>query len=656
MVKVLFWIAAVVAVVVLFEMVLQAFWIAFCAGALTTVMAVYWAKRAHSAVPLISYFSRKQGRWRLPALAFAAGASAQLALGSAYNLTDHEQTFGAALSSFASWGVACLICGYLAHEILRGRLWKVIFDAAPIGGNTQQNSRSVSSTKKYRASQPSSRFTDLYGNKALKESLIEAAAAWKGKKKNGILLFGPPGTGKTAFAEALAGELDLPTVSISVGDLSSKWINETTQNLTAVFDSALAQAPCLLFFDEVEAVLEDRSNRASQTEESGRTVATFLARATALQRSQVLLVAATNFPDRLDAAAVRDGRFDFKIEVPLPDDDARRGLITARLARAGCSTDPDTLTRLSRRWAGFNIPRIIAVTDAACDAVKARGGANGVVAYPDFYAALRRVQGAKAGAPEGTKKLNELILEPAQESRLREIADQLVHVDEIERAGGTIPKGILFFGPPGTGKTATAMALAAESGWSFVQRAGRELLERGAVEKLRLDASDLRPAIVFLDEADDVLADRQFSNYKMVTNELLTLVDGAGGLLPDVVWVAATNHVDSIDEAALRAGRFEQKLEFGPPTRATARRMVLAWAKAHADHLDRSADVWTDAVLADFAGLTAANVFGSLAIANNIAVARARSCGEHSPVVVTPAHVAEAVGELTGIGAAAVCT
>jgi transitional endoplasmic reticulum ATPase len=141
----------------------------------------------------------------------------------------------------------------------------------------------------------------------------------------------------------------------------------------------------------------------------------------------------------------------------------------------------------------------------------------------------------------------------------------------------------------------------------------------------------------------------------MVTNELLTLVDGAGGMLPDVVWVAATNLVDSIDEAALRAGRFEQKLEFGPPTRATARRMVLSWAKAHAARLDRDADAWTDAVLAGFDGLTAANVFGSLAIANNIAVARARSCGEHSPVVVTPAHVAEAVGELTGIGAAAVC-
>src|SRR6185312_5036420 len=140
-----------------------------------------------------------------------------------------------------------------------------------------------------------------------------------------------------------------------------------TENLVALFDAAVSQAPCALFVDEVEAVLEDRSQRASQTEESGRLIATFLARATALQGSQVLLMVATNYIDRLDPAAVREGRLDFKIEVPLPDDAARRGLIEARLAKAACSTDSATLARLSRRWAGFNVPRIIAVIDTACE-------------------------------------------------------------------------------------------------------------------------------------------------------------------------------------------------------------------------------------------------------------------------------------------------
>lgn len=518
------------------------------------------------------------------------------------------------------------------------------------GGNTQQDNRTPA--QRYPARRVKRKLSDLYGNQLLKGRLHEAVLAWREKGKNGVLLHGPAGTGKTSFAEGLAGELDLPIIEVNVGNLASKWVGAATENLASLFDSAADQAPCVLFLDEVEAILEDRAKGGDDwvSRESGHNVATFLARATAMRHSQVLLIAATNFIDRLDAAAVREGRFDFKVEVPLPDDAARRGLVAARLAKAGCSTDPDTLARLSKRWSGFNIPRIIAVTDAASEAVNARTGAGGAVAYTDFYSALRRIQGAKAGAPEGAKKFADLILEPGQESRLREIADQLTHTDEIEQAGGTIPKGILFFGPPGTGKTATAMALAKECGWSFVQRTGRALLERGAIEKLREDASDMRPAIVFLDEADDILADRQMSQYKSVTNELLVLIDGAGGMLPDVVWIAATNHAGSIDEAALRAGRFEQKVEFGPPTKPTARRMVLSWATAHADRLDRTVGAWADAVLPYFAGLTAANVFGALGIANNLAVARVRKARRGAPIV-TPEHVKEAVRELAGVTA-----
>lgn len=601
-------------------------------GLVTAFLAVMWAKHTHPEIPFLAFLRLKGGRALLPMLGWLVGVGAQLSFRLAGDVW---------LSLSAA--VVSIICAFALVQIFRGKTGKAIFhdgDGTTLSAQEDQN--------RYRAVPAGSNFATLYGNDALKSQLTEAGSAWKNGGENGLLMFGPPGTGKTAFAKALAGELGLPVVATTFGDIASKYVNESTERMVAMFDAAKAQAPCALFIDEVDAVLKDRSNSGGDPAEYERMVATFLDRAVKLRDSRVLLIAATNFIDRLDPAAIREGRFDFKIEVPLPDDPARRNLVGERLSRAGCTADDATLARLSKRWAGFNVPRLISATDAACDIGKQAGRTT--LGYPDFYAGLRRVQGRKGGAPEGAKRLAELFMEPAQAERLREIASQLVDVDALEKLGAGIPKGLLFFGPPGTGKTATAMALARECGWPLIERNGRELLNEGAVDRLRKDASDLRPAIVFLDEADDVLADRQLSNCKMVTNELLTLVDGAGGMLPDVVWIAATNHADSIDEAALRAGRFEQKIPFGPPSPPVALRMVQAWAADHAAYLADAPAQWSERALPYLQGLTAANVFGALRNANNIAAARSRAGSESR--AVTPGHVAEAVNELTGTATA----
>jgi transitional endoplasmic reticulum ATPase len=506
-------------------------------------------------------------------------------------------------------------------------------------------------------------FADLYGNQDLKDSLIEAGREWREKGKNGVLLFGEPGTGKTAFGEALAGEMGIPFIYVTFGDMASKWVNETTERLVAIFNAANAQQPCMLFIDEIDAVLKDRrSLSAGSSEEYERIVATFLGRATALQGSRVLLVAATNYIDRLDDAAIREGRFDFKVQVPLPDGPARRHLVEARMAANACTTDDETLDRLTRRWGGFNVPRIIACTNTACELGRADAGHPAlrpgqfnrsasdaappavVLDYPHFYRALRKIQGRKGGAPEGAKSLDDLFLDDEPAARLREISSQLSRVDDIERMGGSIPKGILFYGPPGTGKTATAMALARACGWSFIERNGRDLMREGEIDKLRGEASDLRPAIVFLDEADDILADRTYSNFKSVTNELLTLMDGAGGMLQDVVWIAATNHPEGIDSAALRGGRFEQKVAFGPPGDQTLLRMVMAWASEHAADLAEDPASWAAKSFEHVRGQTPANVQSILRLANNLAVTKHLANGASRAVTV--GHVAAAAGEV----------
>lgn len=627
----IFWLALMVAVFAGIAWTLREFFMLW-AGLVMAFLVVMWAKHTHPEIPFVSFFRFKGGRALLPMLGWFVGAGAQLAF-----------TFGHSGDSWLSLGagLAVILCAFALRQIFRGKLGAALLCADGDGTTTisAQEARD-----RYRAAPAGTNFAALHGNDTLKTQLIEAGSAWKNSGKNGVLMFGPPGTGKTAFAKALAGELGLPIITATFGDIASKYVNESTERVVAMFDAAKAQAPCVLFIDEADAVLKDRANSGGDPAEYERMVATFLDQAVKLREKPVLLIAATNYIDRLDPAAIREGRFDFKIEVSLPDEEARRRLIGERLQSAGCAASDATLARLSKRWAGFNVPRIIAATDAACAIGKSAN--RSTLGYPDFYAGLRRVQGRKGGAPEGAKRLAELFMEPAQAERLREIASQLVDVDALEKLGAGIPKGLLFFGPPGTGKTATAMALARECGWSFIERNGRELLNDGGIERVRKDASDLRPAIVFLDEADDVLADRQLSNCKMVTNELLTLVDGAGGMLPDVVWVAATNHADSIDEAALRAGRFEQKIPFGPPSPPVALRMVQAWAADHAMYLADAPARWAERVLPSLQGLTAANVFGALRNANNIAAARSRTGSESR--AVTAGHVAEAVNELTG--------
>lgn len=525
------------------------------------------------------------------------------------------------------------------------------YAAAPASQAPTQDTE-PSPQDRWPATQPRFNFSAMHGNAGLKEELTQAASEWREKGRNGILLSGPPGTGKTMAAEALAGQLGVRFLNVTFGGLASKWINQTTEQVVDVFRAARQQAPVVLFLDELDAIITDRGAGSDGYAEYQRITTTFLTEAVNLRGTGVLLVAATNFIDRLDDAAIREGRFDFKIEVPLPDAEARQFLIMQTLVQHNCQTTQPVLDRLVRRWGGFNIPRLQLVVSRACEARAENPGTLSseglpLLDYSDFYRALRRVQGRKAGPPEGAKALKEIYLEPQPRARLSDIAESLRDVDRFEQTGGTLPEGILFYGPPGTGKTATAMALARECGWSFIQRRGRDLMAPGEVDKLRQEASDMRPAIVFLDEADDILANREYSGHKSITNEVLTLIDGAGGLLHDVVWVAATNHRETMDSASLRGGRFEQKIQFGPLSDKVMFALIRAWAKGNADILDGNPNNWALKVSQRLTGQTPADAYSVLALANNMAVAQSLK-GKGASRTITLSHVQLALTEIQG--------
>lgn len=477
-------------------------------------------------------------------------------------------------------------------------------------------------------------FKSITGMDALKERLHTAfnemfmAVTTKGAdKKNGLLLYGEPGNGKTFFAEALAGHIGWPIIKCTFGDVNSRWVGETTENVVQVFNDAMEQAPCVLFIDEIDALLVKRDQITQAESETGKTVNAILTKLVEIREHRVLVVAATNFIDRLDSAAIREGRFDYKIEVPPPDLAARKGLLLNELKKHAPAANPDqdAIDRIARRWEGFSVARIKGV---AYEAAKIAKAGKRDVDFDCLMTALRTVQGSLGERlPENAKTIDQMRFDDDVRTTLNGLAVRMRDIDEIERMGGSVPSGVLFYGPPGTGKTATVRALAKTSGWALLTTSGKDLsASEGEIDRIYTTARNIRPCIVFIDEADDILADRQTSWNKSMTNKLLSVIDGAGGKSHDILWVAATNHPESIDSAALRGGRFTEKIEFRLPSVKVVEEFVRAWDEKNPAKLD---SVLTHEHIASLLhGQAIANIEAIMQAAVNNMISRTTGGGE----------------------------
>jgi transitional endoplasmic reticulum ATPase len=496
----------------------------------------------------------------------------------------------------------------------------------------------------YSATRGKLTLADIVGQDEMKDEVRKALAAWRKQEGNGIVLFGPPGGGKTMMAKAIAGELNAGIIKVGYGDLASKWVGESTENMRKLFQDAWAQAPVVLFLDEADSLLASRGSNNS-FEEYNRMVTTFLALVddTREMHPGVLLVAATNFKDNLDQAAVRASRFDFPIEVKLPDAVARRHLIDTELQKARMRMEPDVLARLVERWGGLNVPTIQKAMQRAAEI--ADSAKTNTIGLAHLIKALRTLQGYKGGAAENAKSIDELFYAPDVKRRLNTLAMQLSDLERFEAMGGVLPKGVLFVGPPGTGKTAAAGALAKACNWPLLVYSGKDLMSTDAVAKLREKAGGMRPAIVFIDEADDILVDRRMSAHKQETNEVLQLIDGAGGMLHDIVWIAATNNAQVMDDAAVRGGRFGLRVTIDLPDETVLRQVVAHWAqdnKAFLGSVDQ--DAWIDSATSALVGLSQASTMEALKDAKNLAVmdAMEAAAAESKSATVLLEHVQSA--------------
>lgn len=449
----------------------------------------------------------------------------------------------------------------------------------------------------------------------------------------GVLLCGPPGTGKTRLARAVANEADARFFSISGPEIIGPYLGESEQRLREVFRRAEEQAPAIVFMDEIDAIAPKRSE--VQGESDRRLVAQLLTLMDGITpRRNVIVIGATNVPDTLDEALRRPGRFDREITLGVPDVAGRRDILAIHTRGMPLASDVD-LDALARTTHGFVGADLAALArEAAMDALRhnLRGTSPATdvasaelleriqVTAADFESARRRVQ------PSAMRELLVQVPnvrwddiggldEPIR--MLREAIDlPLRHPEAFRRLGVRAAKGFLLFGPPGTGKTLLAKAVAHEAEANFISMASSDLLSKWygeseqQISRLFARARQVAPTVIFLDEIDALALHRgstigEAGVSDRVVNTLLTELDGLKELR-DVVVIGATNRPTLVDPALLRPGRLDELVYVPVPDR-DGRRKILGILTAH---MPLGADVDLDALADRTRGYTGADLEG----------------------------------------------
>eukprot|EP01133_Synstelium_polycarpum_P015324 gene15324-18154_t len=435
----------------------------------------------------------------------------------------------------------------------------------------------------------------------------------------GVLLHGPPGCGKTLLANALAGELNVPLISISAPEIASGMSGESESKIRSLFSSAIEQAPCIIFIDEIDAIASKRENASKEMER--RIVAQLLTcmdtlnmksnnglggdssltneAPVARKSGHIIVIGATNRPESIDPALRMGGRFDKEIGLGVPDQVARGKIIKVLTAKMRLPEGFDyneiasltpgyvgaDLNLLCKEAATFAINRFftdISKTNESMSLsslLKDMKEPMGAAQLTDLYIELIDFKkGAKKVQPSAKREGFATIpnvswddigaLNPIREELTKTILRPIKNPGQYKKMGIDSPAGVLMYGPPGCGKTLLAKAIANECQANFISVKGPELLNKyvgeseRAVRQVFQRASASAPCVIFFDEFD-ALAPKRGSEGSQATervvNQLLTEMDGLEKR-SEVFIVAATNRPDIIDGAMLRPGRLDKLL------------------------------------------------------------------------------------------------
>ncbi|XP_041960972.1 zgc:136908 isoform X2 [Alosa sapidissima] len=424
------------------------------------------------------------------------------------------------------------------------------------------------------------------------------------KPPRGILLYGPPGTGKTLVARAVANETGAFFFLINGPEIMSKLAGESESNLRKAFEEAEKNAPAIIFIDELDAIAPKREKTHGEVER--RIVSQLLTLMDGLkQRVHVVVMAATNRPNSVDPALRRFGRFDREIDIGIPDSTGRLEILQIHTKNMKLADDVDLerigmdthghvgadLAALCSEAALQAIRKKLILIDLEDDTIDADILNSLAVTMDDFKWALSQSNPSAlretiaevpqvnwediGGLDEVKRELQELVQYPVE------------YPDKFLKFGMTPSRGVLFYGPPGCGKTLLAKAIANECQANFVSIKGPELLtmwfgeSEANVRDIFDKARQAAPCILFFDELDSIAKSRgggasdAGGAADRVINQILTEMDGMSNK-KNVFIIGATNRPDIIDAAILRPGRLDQLIYIPLPDKGSRSAILRA--------------------------------------------------------------------------------
>jgi transitional endoplasmic reticulum ATPase len=479
----------------------------------------------------------------------------------------------------------------------------------------------------------------------------------------GVLLHGPPGTGKTRLAQAVANESAAEFFTINGPEIMGSAYGESEKRLREVFEQAERNAPAIVFIDEIDSIAPKRQNVSGEAEK--RLVAQLLTLMDGLTKSNIVVIAATNRPDAIDEALRRPGRFDREIVIGVPDESGRREILAihTRGMPLGKGVDLDELARSTHGFVGADMAAL--AREAAIEAVRrimpridfdAREIPADVledlcVEKDDFREALKRVQpSAMREVMVQAPKVGWADIGGVGEAqdRLREGVElPLKNPKAFERLGIRPAKGFLLYGPPGTGKTLLAKAVAKESEANFISMKSSDLLSKWygeseqQIARMFARARAVAPCVIFIDEIDSLVPARGSGGSEpqvtaRVVNTILAEMDGMEEL-NSIVVIGATNRPALVDPALLRPGRFDELIYVGPPD-AAGREHIL---KIHTAKMPLAKDVDLAAIAAETVRFTGADLEDVVRRAGLSAIRRSKT----PPKSVTAADFTDALAD-----------
>jgi transitional endoplasmic reticulum ATPase len=461
----------------------------------------------------------------------------------------------------------------------------------------------------------SRRFSDLNGLPSLRQELLNAG---RDAKTSGIFLFGDEANGKSKWAEALIGELELPMIAVERTDVQKLHEPELIAFVSDVLDAAEAAAPCAVFFKAHDSLRSTGSHQ--QTFSPSEAESEVLDRMLGLREKGVLLIACNDDQDD-NRQNWRVLGFNRRIEIPAPDEEARALIIRKALASSGVSFREEEVERVAKQWndplmtawliekSATRAAKLAAEQSIECDATMLREGLREQLycKWPE-----RPDQGA----------LDDLVLNVRTRAALSGVEYRLSNAGDVQLKGGTIPRALLFTGGDCAYRAKVALALATSTKRSFINISGAQLKNNATFWNTRDHAGLLSPCVVFISDADELIGRGAFDADDDASMWLLSRLDEKEHLsrFQDLLWIASTTHESDLYPPTRHLSCFGEHIHFDESDISITANLIERWQTSVG--VSRAPDWDPTKVAALLQGLNADAIKAALTIAVDVSLER----------------------------------